>query len=1536
MSPSLNDRYLSFKLTSKGYTAELLASLNRSIERGLIDEQSIYVYLNSKDVSSGQTINFFNLNTKVTIEKLLAGLTQWQELGILDNAQINLEIQTKANHPFLLQSLDEWLQLGCIDESKVKQLCQKNLTSILPNVKVSPSPKSVAKPKKEVTAVAKVKTPSRFQQILQSLKAELSVIWLLSLGVFMIVISSGVIAASLWDEFPRAGQYGVLWLYTLLFWVSSFWLGKKPNLQLTTIALQLITLLLVPMNFLAMDSLGLGQNPLDWAIVILATLSLSFVTVNLFRQIGISEKYPKIYLGLSYLHWGWAMNWYPIWAIYLGVLAIAIIIIPPPFLQNKISSTKIDKTKTLLPFNLHGTIVTYALVILLFRAIFIAGVEITQLGLAIGVCGWLLTHTKKSYFPWWQSVGVVLLLLGWLVSVTTVPWQSLGVSCLGMIYLRKRLLQSWSKRNLCLLLAIGLQSLWLLWRLIPETISQQLIVWATTLTASVDTPEVLLSLALFPYILVILFTSEWLVKKNQSKLAIFNDRIAFWFGIVLTLFSLANPALRTINLALSTVTLVTVIQRKLTSTPESLKQSHPAVSQTLATITHISGLITLVFAIDWIAPQLSFGGWGIVFLFLTIIELIFSVVIPVTSIDLLRLLSQNAWYIGLFLAGLSFLFFEVNQQVVLETQTISIDRSSINLEWGLIWCLIPITFTTIAYKYPLRRLISAQLSIITLLSWQLLTLTELFSYFLGREITLNIAVYSASLGIATIVALINTNKIQELAFAVITLGFGLSWLTLHLWAGIFGWGLQFIGSWLLAGAIVSTTFWLSRHRLKKVNSLWADIYSQAFNGWAISIVSITGLAILFYSFVTNFEPLDLSTSIATAILILATAYNSSQKPRSSFDIWLGIATLLTVQIPLFTLAGYRLISLGVATALMVVYVNYLPRLATTVINVGIAIIFVMTCLGELELLARFDSWLLAFASIITILWLLRSWFKSFDGNNKITNIYSKATNRWAIVLFSLQLLLLTVHSIAIHWDITSATTLLILASVITLLAISYRVWQTPTNRGIYVIGWCLEIVTIEVLDLFGYSIIALSIANIILGLITQIFGNWWYKRHGNSQVFASWNIIPLFYAALGGVLRWGIFNNWTGLTSLGLVFILIGVGCRSQKLKPLLYLGIAGISLSAYELLLPRLTGLSIGDRFLAISALTTTFVYSYRVLTPWLSQYWGLTSSELKLIASLHWGLASCLLLLGFVFPVEVNQFVGLGAGVFLTRYAIYQGRNNPNQKNGETWVYMGIFLAITIVLYITDLIDSTFFYRYFAPWCGILVSFGAVGLYLLPWQSWGWQKKPWQRVALILPIIAVVGYGEVVNQISLIAVAVFYGWQGWITKQTRTYLLTLVLIDWVILSWLEIFDLTTPFVYNALLGLSIIAFSWIEPNCQGKSNKSLRNYIRLLGMGIICGTSLLFHYQTGVIPAVVGLVAIFAGLGLRVRAFLYIGTLTFAFNAFYQLVILIFDYPLLKWVVGLIIGLTLLSIAGSFETRKSQLSSLFQNWLAKLQEWE
>ncbi len=313
-----------------------------------------------------------------------------------------VEIEVKASHPFLLEALDEWLQLELLSEYDVRQLCEQNLFSVLPVIKSASKQPQLAVKKVVPKRPKATKKPSKLKQMLQSLMAELSVLWLLLLGVFMIVISSGVIAAKLWDKFPASGQYGVLLIYTLLLWGATFWSNNKPNLRLTSMALRLVTLLLVPMNFFAMDSLGLWQNPLDLVIVVIAAFSLSLVTVDLFKekyQTKIDDRFSRslsIHLGLSYLHWGWGFTGFALWATYLGVVGTAVVMLYSPSKTKAVAETKKPKAESLVPFSLNGAIATYALVILIIRAIFIANVDITQLGLAVGISGWLIIGQKKS------------------------------------------------------------------------------------------------------------------------------------------------------------------------------------------------------------------------------------------------------------------------------------------------------------------------------------------------------------------------------------------------------------------------------------------------------------------------------------------------------------------------------------------------------------------------------------------------------------------------------------------------------------------------------------------------------------------------------------------------------------------------------------------------------------------------------------------------------------------------------------------------------------------------------------------------------------------------------------------------------------------------------------------------------------------------------------------------------------------------------------------------------------------------------------
>jgi len=1472
-----------------------------------------------------------------------------QERGWLTASQIRVVIRVRASHPSLLQGLEQWLQLGLLGESQVKQLCRENLSCVMPILTTAPTreplpdpissqpPPPPALPSRRPEAPRRIpprpptsprrqETPSQFGQMLQSLMAELSVLWLLLLGVFMVVISSGVLAANFWEKFSSAGQYGVLWLYTLAFWGASFWSSQQPGLRLTSQALRLVTLLLVPMNFLAMDSLGLWRNPLAWLIVVVAALSLTAVTVQLFRgryggtgPAGFSQSLPN-HLGLSYLHWGWAIGGFPLLATYLGVVGTTLISLSR--VPEGAGQEAASRRERLAPFSLNEAIVVYGLVILLVRAIFIAQVEISQLGLAVGICGWLASWQTRQSVSLWQRIGGSLLLLGWLLSVGETPWQALAVSGLSLLFFARRIGYSWRKFDLAAALLIGLQGLWLAWRLLPDTFRQGAITLGTGLTGAEATPWALLSLVFFPYLVLILFLTDWFSQLGKRELASFTGSIALFWGTTLTFCSLVNPALRTLNLAASTLALVIFSQRqvKLASLQEISRRF-----LSLAYLTHLAGLLTLILAIDWGWPRLSWAVWGVILIMLAVLELAFSVKQPFPPTSLLHLLHHTTWKLGLILAGLSYGLFILNQVAVFAQLTSVLERPLMGLEWGLVWGLAPLALTGVGTWNLARREVASWLSIDALALWQWLILTA------RPPQGLEPGIASISLGIATGLMFVNSRNLEQVAAAAITVGFGLSWLALSLWDGSFGWALRQEASWLLAGVITATSLWILRQCLRALPNNLARIYAQVSDGWATCLSLLMLLALS--GNVLNAP--DGREAIATWLLMGATAYRSWQPSRQpNLVIWLSISVLLVAQIPTWVGEETRLVTLAIATGLMFFQTHRLQKLAAAAITVGLSLGLSVALLERLPLPGL--DWLLAgaIALIPLSLWLLRYWLS--QRTSALALLYARACDGWAIALCSLELVALTLHSLAVYSDWMAASILPVLAAALTLGAIAYRSYLEPSNWGIYGVGWSLELFTIEVLNLTKQSLIALAIANILLGLLTQLLGDWWHRDH-RREMLNSWNILPLLYGALGAALRWGFFSSWTGLSSLGLVLIAIGVGRRSPARKPLLYLGIGGISISAYELLFYQIADLSQGDQFLAMAALAASLVYGYRLLSPWLAGYLHLTASELKLVAHLHWALGSCLLLGALFYPVAVNQLLGLATGIFLTRYAIWQGRNHPDQAIAEIWVYLGILEATGIGAYAANTIPPMeFFSQYLVSWLGVIASGVAVFTYLLPWRLWGWPPRPWQFLALVLPGLALGGSLDKLNPLSLLVVAGFYAWLAWLRQQPRWRYLTLLLVNWAIALWLADFSLATPFAYSSLVGLSILCLVWIEPTCQGRQGKSLRHLLRLLGTGIIASAALWFHHQTGILPGILSLVAIFAGLALRIRAFLYLGTFTFVANAFYQLVILISLYPLLKWIIGLLVGVSLLSIAGNFETRRTQLTSLLQNWLRDLQEWD
>ncbi|QHG18987.1 DUF2157 domain-containing protein [Nostoc sp. ATCC 53789] len=1318
---------------------------------------------------------------------------------------LKFEIRLPSSHPQLLEGLDIWLRLGLISDTQVRQLCQEFLVC---SVVLPPQPEAKKKvvfltsdPVQELPVAAlqssrhrqpqqKTVEPNFLSTMLQSLGAELSVRWLLFLGVFLVVVSSGVLAASQWEKFPASGQYGVLFAYTLSFWGLSFWATRQNNLRLTAQTLLIVTLLLVPVNFWAMDSFQLWQNPVDLVAVAIAWPTLTVITVLLSKNRTIftnlrTGKLPLAnILGLSYLHWGWQLPGFPLIAIYVAMIGTTIITIFHNYQQPNLVSEEDRSNRRSLSISLPAAVIIYALIVLLVRAIFVAGVNVTQLGLAIGICGWLVTwlvqervggrgqesrgaggaeevtviYPSSSSPPFpsslflWEKLGGILLFLGWLVSVVNYPWQAIAVSGLGLWFVGSRLRRHSLKLDFAAVFVIGLETIWLGWRLVPDSLQKLAIATGTQLTNSQNEPWALLGVALFPYIILMVVLTDSLHRTEKRELAKFGELLTLLLGAFLTTIAIVNPVLRSLNLLFSTITLAFVTQRR---SPASLP---------LVYLTHVIGVLTFCSTIHWLAPTLSQQVWASILLALMVAEWRFSVEGGVWQ--------RSAWDVGLGLAAASFF---------------------------LLW-------------------MNAESS----------------------------------------------------------------------WYGV------------------------------------AD--SQAYLGalWLVTPIALTGVA-----------------NCTTTERRTTTRYLSV--------LAVGVAQLLTLQLP-----GTRLIGLAVGTGLMFVNTRYLRNQISAVITEGFALSFIVALLwtgipGLPHLLL--GGWFLVGAIAILILWLART-VLSRRGNELALN-YAAASDKWAIALCAFELLSLTLHSVLIYSGFITSGFLYLAATIITLKAIVYRSWREPNNWAFYGIGWSLELLIAQVLGFGERSIVriaiaerGLPIANIALGLIAQLVGEWWRRRHQLEKLPSSLHILPLIYGAFSVLLRLNTFTEWTGLYSLGVALIIIGVGRRRENFKPLLYLGIIGVSISAYELLfyqMSQASGGALGDGLIAMSALGASIMYAYRILSPWLVNYLRLTPQELKRIAHIHWAWSSCLLMAAIPLPIGINRLVGLATGVFLIRYAIFQGRNSgtsPRILGGitiaEMWVYLGLLEVAGMRVYWRETAVGKFWAGPLVPWNGAIACVVAYFLYILPWERWGWSKKPWQQAAYIIPLIILWETRLQTYPITLVLAAGFYIFLAKIGENIRFTYVSVALINWAVYRWFDSLRLTDTLWYITPIGLSLLYIAQVDTQLRLPEYKAPRHILRLLGSGLICGWAILFNQNTAWIPGIFSLIAIFAGLALRVRAFLYIGTATFLITTIYQSVIFSLQYSFLKWVVGLLVGIFLIYIAANFETRRTQITSLIRSAIDEFQTWQ
>ncbi len=679
-----------------------------------------------------------------------------------------------------------------------------------------------------------------WQQRVQSLVSEFGVSLLLILGFGLVILASGVLALTQWQNFSPAGQYLVLCSYTLLFWGVSL-RSFQPQLLQTQKALRLATLLLIPVNFWAMDGLQLWQSAWGLGTAVGAALILSFAYIRLLVHLEIRGWIWIPSLGLLYLNWGWTELETALWALYLGLIGTTVITV----MRERAPASATETTPAMGGFS-EVQILLYSSLILLLRAGFSEQILWSELGLAAGLGGWLLLQLPRPALPPQVSYGLGwgCLLLGWILSVSLTPWQALLVSGLALHIFAQRLQRQQLLADLIAVFLVGLQGIWLLSRTIPLSWRETGLEWLQTWAGADLTFWAVWGVVGIPSIWITLGLGQWC---SSPRLRLAADRLALGLGGSLFLLSLPYPWMRLMNLLLSASTLAYCCRFR-------------SPNQLLITLIHVSLLGAGFTAIELAQLDLSLLSWAVLLLMVNVGHWLLAVG------DDHRLWRRSLWWVGLGFAGISY--------VVL----LGYLGEDLAAPWAWIWVVVPAMLTTLGSDQRFEhRSPALTLSTVAIVALQVLTVPSEFPRLLG-------------LGSATVLLFFNTRQERTTALAVATIGAGLLLITTAC--------LQYLGLdrdiLLIALALELLLIYLLQAGAERIGGYLGPLYRIPLQIWGVflgvSVLFSLSLVLLIEMAGNGGEP-D-SILVATGLTFVALGFRNWRDPRNRTLLGLAWATEL--------------------------------------------------------------------------------------------------------------------------------------------------------------------------------------------------------------------------------------------------------------------------------------------------------------------------------------------------------------------------------------------------------------------------------------------------------------------------------------------------------------------------------------------------------------------------------------------------------------------------------------------------------------------
>jgi hypothetical protein len=823
------------------------------------------------------------------------------------NDFVKLEFLVNLSDPNVLAGFDHLLNLGLLSDRQVRQLARQSLTCKRSRSPVSdgavdsvatdpsqaildelepvrsrePHPPPVDRPRQLPRD-----RPALVPNVLTAFMAEISVVWLLCLGVFLVVVSSASLAAIQWHNFSEIGQYSILLIYTLMFGGAGLWASAQDQLKLTGRMLQVATLLIIPVNFWMMDGFQLWSSPIGVITIVIATALLGLLQAKLLQGATPRQRWNSLLL--NGLHWGWATTIVPLLFTYIGTIITALI--QSPNQSPNQSSGQSSGQRSLNPAEepaqaLPVTSIAFATFLLVGRAIIVKGIPMSRFGLAITIIGWLLYWKNRGKAntdranqalglqPLGLQLGAALLGTGWLVSyipdaaliATGIDplWQTLSISGLAILVLRDRLYKFWEKPVLVGFWVVGLQAYTLLRVIIPPSTRQSVMSliaqWANLRSGAWE----LTGLGFFSYIVLSLLFANDLNRRQKGGLAHLTEQLTLLLGLALAVPSLFNPLVRAIYFSLGAIVLSLLWWRR-------RQRPTATIRGNLVYLSHTTGAIALVAWILWLFPQLSTAYWAGILLVGTLLEWGFA------AINRDRFWQNSAWYVGLAQATCAYPLLFANLKM-----------DGHYAYAGLPWLVVPIALAGLAHVPNFAAnfaggAIAAQLSVISLVLSLAIAFTSLNPFLI-------------TLMVATGVMFANTAKLRQIPLAVITVGYGLLGVGLQIWNGLD----KPEPKWYLVGvAIALWLIWIGRDLLGR----WAahhdaeefsipHLYHEALNGWGRGLGLMMGLilgAIVLTGFSLPHSGLPWGELLLAGILSLsAIAYRVWQEP-TDLGLW-GLA-----------------------------------------------------------------------------------------------------------------------------------------------------------------------------------------------------------------------------------------------------------------------------------------------------------------------------------------------------------------------------------------------------------------------------------------------------------------------------------------------------------------------------------------------------------------------------------------------------------------------------------------------------------------------